>query len=405
MLSRNIGIWLIGAFGSVSTTVVLGALLLNRGLIDSTGLITTAPPFSNLDLIPIENLKFGGCDIRNGDLELFARKIIRDTGSLDTSVLDEVSSELKDIESRIKQGSVRNCGSVIEDLGVCSIPRDISIRDEIAAISAEIEQFKTASDLDNIIVVNLASTEPPLEINQIDITIEEFERRLDTNDCRSLRASSIYAYAAIDSGFPFINFTPSNAALSRPLVELAVSKGVPVMGNDGKTGETLVKTALAPMFVSRNLEVMSWQGYNILGNLDGQVLANSENRESKIQTKDKVLAEILGYRPDSLVQINYAPSLSDQKIAWDFIHFKAFMGAKMSMQFVWQGHDSLLAAPLVLDLVRFLDFAAGNGESGVLPHLACFFKSPIDVREQNLHLQYRMLLDYTDKQLTDTGKS
>lgn len=166
------------------------------------------------------------------------------------------------------------------------------------------------------------------------------------------------------------------------------------MGNDGKTGETLVKSALAPLFVCRNLEVLSWEGFNILGNMDGAVLENSANRESKIKTKDGVLSRILGYTPHSRVRIDYVPSLDDQKTAWDFVHFRGFLGTKMNVQFIWQGYDSLLAAPLVIDLVRFAEFAARNGESGLMPHLASYFKEPLGVDEYRLQQQFEMLLDY-----------
>ncbi len=179
------------------------------------------------------------------------------------------------------------------------------------------------------------------------------------------------------------------------MVQLAEEKGVPVMGNDGKTGETLVKSALAPLFMCRNLEVLSWEGVNILGNMDGRVLNHPENKESKIRSKDGVLPKILGYSPHSSVQINYVPSLCDQKTAWDFIHFSGFFGAKMSLQFVWQGYDSLLAAPLVLDLVRFAELAKRRGESGLMPHLACYFKDPLGVDEHRLYEQFRMLVDYS----------
>ncbi len=212
----------------------------------------------------------------------------------------------------------------------------------------------------------------------------------------------IYAYAAIHAGCPYINFTPSSAALFPALVQLAESKGVPVMGNDGKTGETLVKSALAPMFMCRNLEVLSWEGFNILGNMDGQVLACPENKEAKIQTKDRVLAKILGYTPHSGVHIDYVPSLSDQKTAWDFIHFRGFLGAKMSLQFIWQGYDSLLAAPLILDLVRLADLAKRRGEAGLMPHLACYFKAPESVDELRLYDQFQMLVNYAN-QVRDTS--
>jgi myo-inositol-1-phosphate synthase len=183
------------------------------------------------------------------------------------------------------------------------------------------------------------------------------------------------------------------------MIRLAEQQGVPVMGSDGKTGETLVKSVLAPMFAMRNLKVLSWEGFNILGNQDGKVLKSPENKESKIQSKDHLLPKILGYTPHSSVHINYVPSLDDQKTAWDFIHFEGFLETKMSLQFIWQGFDSILAAPLVLDLIRLTDKALERGESGTMPHLYCFFKSPLDEDSHDLVSQFKKLLQYVRQEL------
>ena len=166
------------------------------------------------------------------------------------------------------------------------------------------------------------------------------------------------------------------------------------MGNDGKTGETLIKSALAPMFLWRNLEILSWEGFNLLGNMDGHVLDHPSNCESKLKTKDQVLQQILGYAPHSRVHIHYVPSLDDQKTAWDFVHFKGFLDAKMSFQFVWQGYDSLLAAPLILDLARMAELAKRRCESGLMAHLASFFKAPLGVSEHSLNGQFDLLVEY-----------
>ncbi|MDP6930803.1 MAG: inositol-3-phosphate synthase, partial [Planctomycetota bacterium] len=163
---------------------------------------------------------------------------------------------------------------------------------------------------------------------------------------------------------------------------------------DGKTGETLVKSSMAPMFKYRNLHVLAWQGYNMLGDRDGAVLANAENKQSKVETKDALLSQILGYPLHTHVGIDYVPSLSDLKTAWDFIHFEGFLGHKMSMQFTWQGCDAILAAPLVLDMARLADLAKRRGESGPMRHLSCFFKKPLGVDDHDLHKQWHMLTDY-----------
>jgi myo-inositol-1-phosphate synthase len=194
-----------------------------------------------------------------------------------------------------------------------------------------------------------------------------------------------------------VNMTPSRGATLPALEELARKRGVPHAGQDLKTGETLVKSVLAPLFARRNLRVLSWVGHNILGNRDGQVLNDPENKASKVKSKDALLAALLGYKPQSIVSIEYIESLDDWKTAWDHIHFEGFLGTKMMFQFTWQGCDSLLAAPLVIDLARLAAYAQRRGESGPMSHTACFFKSPIGVPEHDFGKQFLMLEEYLQK--------
>jgi len=206
-----------------------------------------------------------------------------------------------------------------------------------------------------------------------------------------LPASSLYAIATLDLGYPYINFTPSPGSAPAAIGELAVERDTCHMGHDGKTGETLLKSVLAPMFANRNLKVMSWVGHNIFGNLDGKVLDDPANKRTKVRSKDRLLHQILGYSPQTLVSIEYIESLGDWKTAWDHVHFRGFLGTPMALQFTWQGCDSLLAAPLVLDLVRFTELAHRRGEHGLLTFLASFFKSPLGVEEHDFGRQFQML--------------
>jgi myo-inositol-1-phosphate synthase len=395
MKGKRTGVWLIGALGSISTTVITGAVSLRRKLIPPGGMVTSTEAFEGLGLVDTGDLVFGGCDVREGSLVEAARHVLRET-SADPRILGEIEEDLREVEQNIRTGTTRNCGEAIERLA-CFPAAHRHVREEIEGIRECLRHFKSSHSLSELVVVNLASTEPPLALMDCHSDIDSFEAALDRSDVDAVRASTIYAYAAIQEGCPYINFTPSSGALLPAVIQLAERKGVPVMGNDGKTGETLVKSALAPMFVSRNLEVLSWQGFNILGNMDGRVLDHPDNQESKIKTKDRVLSKILGYTPHSRVRIDFVPSLDDQKTAWDFIHFRGFLGAKMSLQFIWQGYDSILAAPLVLDLVRLAEFAKSRGESGLMPHLASYFKAPVGVEEYSLHEQFRMLMKYVKR--------
>ncbi|MEM5789098.1 MAG: inositol-3-phosphate synthase [Syntrophobacteraceae bacterium] len=392
MQNTRTGIYLIGALGSISITVVAGALALRKKLSPPIGMVTSTDIFEGIDLVQTEDLVFGGCDIRRPEAN--CRDIFEKIAPVHPGILIEIKDELIEYQQEIDAGCSRNCGEAIERLACEQQQAQTSLRDEIACIRGLLQQFRKKNSLDRVIVVNLASTEPPLRVGACHQERAGLEACLDGNDKEKVRASTLYAYAAIQEGFPYINFTPSNAALIPAIIEMAEGMAVPIMGNDGKTGETLVKSALAPMFAYRNLEVMSWGGFNILGNMDGQVLNHPSNKESKIKTKDQVLSKILGYSPHTTVSIDYVPSLDDQKTAWDFIHFRGFLGAKMSLQFIWQGYDSILAAPLVLDMVRLAELANRRGEAGLMPHLGSFFKAPLGVEMHALPDQFGMLLDY-----------
>ncbi len=391
---KKTGVYLIGALGSISTTVVAGALALSAELSPPTGMITCSDAFQGIDLAEVRDLVFGGCDIRQPDSG--RADILEKLAPVYPRILLAIREDLQEFQLGIDIGCAENCGEAIEKLGSGRPFRKETLRGEIDIICSNLRRFRQKYNLDEVVVVNLASTEPPLEIGPYHGDIKSFEGCLNRNERGKIRASSLYSYAAIREGCPYINFTPSNGALFPALVELARNAGVPVMGNDGKTGETLVKSALAPMFAIRNFDVMSWSGFNLLGNLDGEVLSHPDNRQSKIRTKDQVLPSILGYSPHTTVGIDFVPSLGDQKTAWDFVHFRGFLGTAMSLQFVWQGYDSMLAAPLVLDMIRLAELAKRRGEGGLMVNLACFFKTPMGVETHALHEQFRFLTDYVD---------
>jgi myo-inositol-1-phosphate synthase len=242
-----------------------------------------------------------------------------------------------------------------------------------------------------LIVVNVASTEPPVDADAFPEKWSGLEKLLDRPRKCNLPASSLYAIASLDLGYPYVNFTPSLGSGLRAICDLAELRQTCHMGRDGKTGETLLKSTLAPMFADRNLQVMSWVGHNIFGNMDGKVLDSPENKATKVTSKDKLLGQIFGYTPQTHVSIEYIKSLGDWKTAWDHVHFKGFFGTPMTLQFTWQGCDSLLAAPLVLDLIRFTERAHRAGETGVLTFLSSFFKSPLGTEENQFAKQFEAL--------------
>ncbi len=260
-------------------------------------------------------------------------------------------------------------------------------------MQADLRAFKEANRLDQVVVVNVTSTEAPFETDGLPAAPDKLVAAMGRKET-ALPPSAVYAWATLDLGWPYVNFTPSLGASFPAAEELAKQRGAAYGGKDGKTGETLLKTVLAPMFALRNWRILSWVGHNIFGNRDGVVLDDPANKASKIRTKDQVVSNIVGYKPQTLVSIEYIESLDDWKTAWDHIHFQGFLGVKMFMQFTWQGCDSILAGPLVLDLARLALLAQRRGERGVLSHLACFFKNPMGVQEHDFFKQFALLEAY-----------
>ncbi len=393
----RVGVWIIGAYGSVSTCVIVGAEAIKRGLIGRTGLVTDLREFEDLDLVGFDELVFAGCDVREGTLESAAAEVQATAGILPPALLASLAAPLAEVDRRIRRGCALNCGEAILGMGPVRNGDHKTAKEIVAEFQGNLRAFIREEGLRTVIVVNLASTEPYAEMPLEFASLTAFQGLIEDDRRDRLAASVLYAYAAIDAGFAYINFTPSWGASPPAIQELARQRGVPHMGKDGKTGETLVKTVLAPMFVARNLKVLSWSGHNILGNRDGLVLKHPENNKNKVKDKDEALRKIL--RDDdaqSHVRIDYVPSLGDWKTAWDHIHFQGFLDVRMTMQFTWQGCDSALAAPLVLDMIRLAEFARRRGESGTMPHLACFFKSPLGVEEHDFHRQFDRLLAYVE---------
>ena len=392
----RVGVWTIGARGNIATTAMIGAHALAADEIEPTGLVTAREPCSRLDLPAIDGFVFGGHEVRNGSVAETAQQLA-DAGAVPHGLFETIETELTDIDERIRPGTALNGGKTIEEFAKDDISEEAdSLADVADRLHNDLVNFEREHDLDALVVVNVASTEPPVADPDRWETQAAFEQALSDDDS-DLPASSLYAYAALIEGYPYVNFTPSTGSSLGGLRELAERTGVPHMGNDGKTGESLVKAALGPMFSSRNLRVRSWEGHNILGNLDGNVLESEENKAGKIDSKGDILDGILDEPFHNRVRIDYTPSLDDWKTAWDYIHFEGFLGTEMRMQFTWEGADSALAAPLVLDLVRLLVHADRADESGLQTHLASFFKAPLDVDEHALSRQFDMLHDYADR--------
>jgi myo-inositol-1-phosphate synthase len=404
MSERRVGLWMIGAFGGVGTTVALGMAALRRGLIDSTGLVTALPLFDGVDLDQPTQFVLGGHDIRRTSYRQAVRSLQQRSNIFEPAVTETCLPDLDEWAANVRPGTVLNAGETIARLADDpEVHRVDNLRAACDRIQADLQAFQETHRLDQVIVLNVASTEPPFQVEQVH---ESLERLLAPRECREhhntiLPASAVYAWAAIDLGLPYVNFTPSLGASFPAIQELAEQRRAVYGGKDGKTGETLMKSVLAPLFSNRNLQILSWVGHNIFGNRDGLVLDDPRNKASKIQTKDQVISSIVGYKPQTHVSIEYIESLDDWKTAWDHIHFKGFLNVKMMLQFTWQGCDSILAAPLAIDVSRLALLAQRRGEVGCLNHLACFFKSPMGVAEHDFFKQFAMLEEYVNQAKAD----
>jgi len=381
-------VWFIGIKGAVATTTLVGILAIKQGLSSSNGIPSEDKRFSRLNLARLEDIEFGGHDIRNVSLYDAVYQNVSENNTFDVTQLAKMKEEIDAIPVRC--GIVNNCGNAITAL--CETDGK-TLSEATSQISNDLQDYAGNEDC---VVVNLASTEPYFAPQAEHATLESFEAAIESNS-KQIPASTIYAYYAIKNGMPYINFTPSMGNDIPAIKELAKKQSVPHCGKDGKTGETLVKTALVPMFKYRHLRIDGWYGSNILGNLDGRILRHPDNKQSKLITKTSVVPKILGYEPHLGSRIDYFPPLSDHKVAWDFISFRGFLDHRMNMQFTWQGCDSVLAAPLVIDLVRFMGLAKRKGISGLVDKLAVYFKDPLDVGVLDLCSQYALFNEWVEQ--------
>jgi len=384
---QGIAVWIIGALGDVATTCMVGATAIGKGLVPPTGLVTEMDELAG-HFEPLSRLVFGGHDVRAGSPYESALGIEKELRSFGSELLESARDELEAVAGRIRPGFLFGASNELRALAERELRgREESVSDALTRVRGDIRAFWESSGCDQLVVVHLTSTEPKAPWNPALESLAAFEAAVAADD-RQLPASVLYAAAAFEEGGHFVNFTPSLGSSVPAMQELAEARGCCHAGRDGKTGETLVRTILAPMFLWRNLQVLSWSGFNVLGNRDGKVLSDPKANEAKTSGKDAVLRSILGHHiDDSLTRIDYVPSLKDFKTAWDLIHFEGFLGTKMSLQFTWQGADSALAAPLILDLVRLLGASGRAGKRGLLPALACYFKNPMGTTENSFPVQ------------------
>ncbi|GAB2330505.1 inositol-3-phosphate synthase [Streptomyces griseoincarnatus] len=369
------GVWLVGARGSVATTAVAGCAAVAAGLHPPTGMVTETPDFAASGLPPLASLVFGGHDTVDCPLPKRAEHLA-EGGVLPHGLPAAVHAELLAADREIRPG-----GPTLRDSDTGPARTD---DDWIDVFAADIRDFTDRHHLAGTVVVNVASTEPAPAAG-------------------ALPPSSLYAAAALRAGCGYVNFTPSTGLHHPALAQLAAEAGVPYAGRDGKTGQTLLRSVLGPMFQQRALAVRAWSGTNLLGGGDGAALADPAAAAAKNAGKERVLADTLGAAPEGEVHIDDVPALGDWKTAWDHIAFDGFLGSRMILQTIWQGCDSALAAPLVLDLARLLLRAGQQGITGPLGELGFYFKDPVGDGPASLGEQYTELKRFAAR-LSDTAR-
>lgn len=387
--SRKLGVLVVGFGGAVSTTAVVGIESIKAGANDFAGLPLASANVGGL--ARYRDLEFAGWDLAPDDLAT----AVGTHQVVDGDRVAAIEPALKSMRPWPAVGSTGWCHNIDGD----NRAQARGHRAAVEEIARNIRDYRAGAGVDGVVMVNLASVErwPDLSSPALQ-TVDGFERGLD-EDHPDIGPAMLYAYAAIAAGVPYGNFTPSLAADVPALAQLALRRNVPIAGKDGKTGQTMLKTVLAPALRSRALYVEGWFSTNILGNRDGLALKDPASLKSKLDTKGTVLDSILGYEvEDHVVDINYYRPRGDAKEAWDNIDIQGFLGQKMQIKINFLCRDSVLAAPLVIEIARVLDLAQQRGQGGVQEQLSLFFKAPMtangDSPEHAFPKQERMLLDW-----------
>ncbi len=390
----RLGILLPG-LGAVSTTLIAGVELARRGLARPIGSVTQMGTIrlgkrsdkrvpAIKDFVPItelEDIVFGAWDPIADDAY---------ESALNAGVLNkwEHIEPIADFLKTIKPMPAAFDQRYVKKLTGTNVKPGTSKREWAEALREDIRRFKAENGCERLVMVWCGSTEVFIVPGPVHSSLEAFEKALDEND-DAIAPSMLYAYAALMEGVPYANGAPNLSVDFPAMLELAAKNEVPVAGKDFKTGQTLMKTVLAPAFKARLLGVDGWYSTNILGNRDGEVLDDPESFKTKEESKLGVLEHIL--QPETYpelygniyhkVRINYYPPRGDEKEGWDNIDIRGWLGYKMQIKVDFLCRDSILAAPIVLDLALFLDLASRAGMHGIQEWLSFYLKSPMHAPE------------------------
>jgi myo-inositol-1-phosphate synthase len=389
----KLGVLLVG-LGAVATTTIAGVYSIRKGLALPIGSLTQmgtirlgkrsearAPKINEfVPLADLNDIVFGGWDIFEEDCYAAART----AGVLDPTQLDQVRSELE----AVKPMSAVFDQRYVKRLDGPNVKKGRSKRDLADQVVADIRAFKSKHGCDRLVMIWTGSTEVFMRQTAAHASVASFEKALEQSD-DSIPSSMVYAYAAIREGIPFANAAPNLTADIPAMLELAARTKAPLAGNDMKTGQTLIKTIIAPGLKARLIGVRGWYSTNILGNRDGEVLDDPESFKTKEESKKSALDYI--FQPHlypelysdltHVVRINYYPPRGDNKEGWDNIDIFGWLGYPMQLKINFLCRDSILAAPIVLDSALFLDLAKRAGMFGIQEWLSFYFKAPMHAPE------------------------
>lgn len=378
---------IIGLTGSIGSTLVASQHALKKGIIKNRyGMITRKKEFSGLDLINESDIKFSGWDIIDKNLYESCKfnKILRN------ELIELLKSDIEKIKP-LKAVCFQKDVFKILSLANPHVKDAETLNDMLKQLKKDIKK--------NEIVLDVSSTESYIPIIKEHQTIESFMELIDKNEQEKITPSMLYALAAIERKSAFIEFTP-NPSLIPAIISKAEEMNVPICGKDASTGQTLYKSVIAEMLKKRNLKLSGWYSTNILGNNDGRILSSENHARTKMEDKYCVLEPTLNYSDFShIVDIRYYGPRGDNKEAWDNIDFIGWLDEPMNMKINWLGKDSILAAPIVFDIIKLMEFAQRKGTGGLQEHMSVFFKNPIGNESKSFLKNYEKLLNYVKNNL------
>lgn len=365
------GVLFVGLAGATASTLVAGTMLMADGTLPEQFAATQLAPLSRLDLIGTNQMVFGGWDYRRDDLY----SMVKLHGVIPLSIVAPVAKRLGTI---LPMPGIRTPLDIPQEASYSDAIEPKSIAHGIEIVTNQIRDFQKREQIHNTIIVFLGSPHRIPSESVSSMTESKMAQIRNSSDLSSIPSGLVYAMAAIMTDSHFVDFTPSQTLETPCLLEQASARGVQLAGRDGSTGQTLLKLVVAEMLRLRNLHIDSWYSTNIIGNHDGYVLSLPGHSETKLADKTSFLNNLLGYSDfEHLVRIEYFKSRGDNKESWDVVDFSGWLGLKMSLHLNWKGRDSILAAPLILDIIRLIEYGSRYHLKGIQPQLGMYFKFPI----------------------------